>query len=287
MDSILNSINKWITDILIEGILGNVGEMFNSISDEISDVAVDIGNSPLTWNSEIYNMVKNLSDNIIMPIAGMVLTFVMCHELIQMIIDRNNLHDFPPSDIFKWIFKTFIAVTIVTNTFTIIMAIFDVSQAVVNDATGIIISDTTLSIGDLDTFKSTLESMEVGALLSLYLQTFIVELCIKIISACIFIIVYGRMLEIYLVTSMGAIPLATFSSKEWNMANSYIKSILALAFQGFLIMVCIGVYAVLANGIVTNDDPIKALWECMGYTLLLCLTLFKTSSMSKQIFATH
>lgn len=287
MDSILNGINEWIKNLLIDGVMNNIGSMFDGINDEITEVASQVGLSPTTWNTDIYNLIRNLSDSVIMPIAGLILTFVMCNELIQMIIDRNNLHDFPPSEIFKWIMKTFIAVTIVTNTFSITMAIFDVSQHVVNEASGLIITDTALSAGDLATFRTSLEAMSVGSLLGLYLQSFLVEFCIKIMSICIFVIVYGRMIEIYLMTSLGAIPLATMGSREWNMGNSYIKSMCALAFQAFLIMVCMGIYAVLAQSIVTSGDPMNAIWKCVGYTVLLCFALFKTGALSKQIFSTH
>ena len=232
-------------------------------------------------------MIENLSDTVIMPIAGIILTFVMCYELIQMVIDRNNMHDFPPSDIFKWMMKTFIAVVLVTNTFPIMMGIFDVAQSVISNAAGVIVGDTAVGVETLDALRESLLEMDIGSLLGLYLQSFFMGIIMWALSVCIFIIVYGRMLEIYLMTSLGAIPIATMSSKEWNMGNNYLKALLALAFQGFLIMVCVGIYAVLIQSITTGDDPIKAIWTCMMCTVLLCFSLFKTGTLAKSIFSAH
>lgn len=232
-------------------------------------------------------MIKNLSDTVIMPIAGIILTFVMCYELIQMVIDRNNLHDFPPSDIFKWMMKTFIAVVLVTNTFPIMMGIFDVAQSVISNAAGVILTDTAIGVETIDALRESLLEMDIGTLLGLYLQSFLMGIIMWALSVCVFIIVYGRMLEIYLMTSLGAIPIATMQSKEWNMGQNYLKALLALAFQGFLIMVCVGIYAVLIQSIATDGDPIGAIWTCMMYTVLLCFSLFKTGTLAKSIFSAH
>lgn len=287
MDSILDAINEWIQSLLIEGIMGNVNGMFDTINTEVTNAANSVGTTPSSWNSGVFSLIQNLSDTVIMPVAGMILTFVMCYELIQMIIDKNNMNDFPPSDIFKWIMKTSIAIIIVTNTFPIIMGIFDISQSVVNSSAGIIIGDTSISDAILDGFEATLEEKEIGYLLGLYLQSFLVSIGMKILGICVFIIIFGRMLEIYLMTSIGAIPMATMQSKEWNIGNNYVKSILALAFQAFLIMVCLAIYAVLMESVVTSGDPVDAIWTCVGYTLLLCFTLFKTATISKSVFQAH
>ncbi len=287
MDWIIDAIDEWVKTMLVDGIMGNVEGMFDSINNEVNNVAGQVGLTPSAWNSGVFSMIQNLSNTVIMPIAGLILTFVMCYELIQMIIDKNNLQDFPPSDIFKWIMKTFMAVMIVTNTFPILMGIFDVAQEVVNNASGVILSDATVGMDSLAEFEAELNTMAVGPLLGLYLQSFLISFCMWIMSICIFIIVYGRMLEIYLMTSLGAIPLATMTCKEWNIGQNYIKSMLALAFQAFLIIVCVGIYAVLVQSIVTNGDPIASIWECVGYTVLLCFSLFKTGTLSKQIFSAH
>lgn len=287
MNAILEAIDAWINALLMDAIEANFENVFESMNLAVSDVAGQVGQTPSQWNSSVFLLVKNLSDTVIMPIAGMILTFVMCYELIQMIIDRNNLNDFPPSDIFKWMMKTFIAVTIVSNTFNIIMGIFDVAQSVVSSAASVILSSTNMADTAIDALTATLSTMDTGVLLGLYLQSFMIGFAIKIMSLCIFVIVYGRMLEIYLVTSLGAIPLATMTSKEWNMGQNYIKAVLALAFQAFLIMVCVGIYAVLVQSIALSSSPISAIWQCMGYMVLLCFALFKTGSLAKSIFGAH
>ena len=272
MDFIIDAINEWITNLLVDGIMGNLTGLFDNINSEVSRIAGDVGKTPSQWNGGVFSMIENLSDTVIMPIAGIILTFVMCYELIQMVIDRNNMHDFPPSDIFKWMMKTFIAVVLVTNTFPIMMGIFDVAQSVISNAAGVIIGDTAVGVETLDTLRESLLEMNIGSLLGLYLQSFFMGII---------------MWALYLMTSLGAIPIATMSSKEWNMGNNYLKALLALAFQGFLIMVCVGIYAVLIQSIATGDDPIKAIWTCMMYTVLLCFSLFKTGTLAKSIFSAH
>lgn len=287
MDSIMESINTWITEFLIEGILSHVESMFESVNEQVSDIAAQVGTTPSGWNSDIFSLIQNISDAVIVPIAGMILTFVMCWELIQMIIDKNNMNDFPPSDIFKWMMKTFIAVLIVTNTFTIIMGIFDVAQSVATSAADTISTEVSISVDDLTTFEEYLYELGIGTLLGVYMQTCLLYFCMKALSICVFLIIYGRMIEIYLMTSLGAIPLATITSKEWNLGNNYIKAIFALAFQAFLIVVCVGIYAVLVQNLVVSEEPLKTIWQCVGYTVLLCFSLFKTGTLSKSIFTAH
>ncbi len=288
MQSIIDAINDWLKELLVDGIMGNLTGLFDTLNSEVSRVAGQVGQTPSAWNGGVFSMIENLSDTVIMPIAGIILTFVMCYELIQMVIEKNNMNDFPPSDVFKWIFKTFIAVTIVTNTFPIIMAIFDVAQSVVQSASGVILADTAIGQNTLDNLETSLGTMDIGPLLGLYMQSFVMGIIMWALSVCIFIIVYGRMLEIYLMTSLGAIPLATMGNKEWSsMGQNYLKALCALAFQGFLIMVCVGIYAVLISSIATGGDPIASIWTCMMYTVLLCFTLFKTGTLSKSIFNAH
>lgn len=288
MDFIIDAINEWIKTMLVDGIMGNLTGLFDNINSEVSRIAGQVGTTPSAWNGGVFSLIQNLSNTVIMPIAGIILTFIMCHELINMIIEKNNMNDFPPSDVFKWIFKTFIAISIVTNTFPIIMAIFDVAQSVIGSAAGVILTDTEIGVDTLTNLETSLNAMEIGPLLGLFIQSFLFGLIMWTLSVCIFIIVYGRMLEIYLMVSLGAIPLATFGNKEWSgMGQNYVKAICALAFQGFLIMVCVGIYAVLIQSIATDGDPIGAIWTCIMYTVLLCFTLFKTGTLSKQIFNAH
>lgn len=234
-------------------------------------------------------MIQSLSDTVIIPIAGIILTFVMCYELIQMVIEKNNLHDIDTFMFFKWIFKTFVAVMIITNAFNIIMGIFDVSQHIVSNAAGVIISDTSMDITAVITDMETrLMEMELGPLLGIWLQSMFVGLTMHAMAICIFIVIYGRMIEIYLMTSLGAIPFATMTNREWGgMGQNYLRAMLALGFQAFLIMVCVGIYAVLVQSIATDSDIMGAVWTCVGYTVLLCFTLFKTGSLAKSIFNAH
>ena len=275
--------------MLVSGITSNLSGLFDGINDRVSDIAVNVGATPQAWNSGIFSMIQNLSDNVVVPIAGIILTFVMCLELIQMLIDRNNMHDFETFLFFKWIFKTYVAVMIVTNTWNIVMAIFDVAQNVVNAASGQIISDTAIDVNSLiANMESSLESMELGPLLGLWFQSSLMELLSWGITICIFIIVYGRMIEIYMVTSVAPIPMATMANREWGqMGQNYLRSLFALGFQAFLIMVCVAIYAVLVQNISVGSDVSGAIWTAIGYTVLLCFTLFKTSSVSKSIFNAH
>lgn len=289
MDSLWEAIEKWLKDLLIDGITGNLSGMFDNVNTQVGEIAGDVGMTPSAWNSDIFSMVRSLSETVIIPIAGIILTFVMCYELIQMVIEKNNMHEIDTWIFFKWIFKTFVAVYLITNTFNIVMAIFDMSQHVVSGAAGVIITDTNIDITSVITDMETrLSEMEVGTLLGIWLQSMVVGLTMHILSACIFVVIYGRMLEIYMTTSLAPIPFATMANREWGgMGQNYLKSMLALGFQAFLIMVCVGIYAVLVQSIATDDDIITAIWTCMGYTILLCFTLFKTGSLAKSIFSAH
>lgn len=275
--------------MLVGGITENLSGMFDNVNQKVGEIAGEVGMTPSAWNGGVFSMIQSLSETVIIPIAGIILTFVMCYELIQMVIEKNNLHDIETFMFFKWIFKTFVAVMIVTNTFNIIMGIFDMSQHVVSNAAGVIISDTsidiTASIADIET---RLMEMELGPLLGIWLQSMFIGLTMNALTICIFVVIYGRMIEIYLMTSLGAIPFATMVNREWGgMGQNYLKSMLALGFQAFLIMVCVGIYAVLVQSIATDSDIMAAIWTCVGYTVLLCFTLFKTGSLSKSIFSAH
>lgn len=289
MQSIIDKITEWLKGILIDGIVGNLSGMFDNVNTQVGEIAGEVGKTPLQWNSGVFSMIQTLSETVIIPIAGLILAFVMCYELIQMVIDRNNLHEMDTWMFFKWVFKTFVAVLLVTNTFNIIMGVFDVAQHVVNQSAGVIISDAGIDLASaIPDMETRLQAMELGPLFGLWFQSIFVGITMKALSVCIFIIIYGRMLEIYLMTSLGPIPLATMVNREWGgMGQNYLKSLLALGFQAFLIMVCVGIYAVLVQNIATETDIIAAIWACMGYTVLLCFTLFKTGSLSKAIFNAH
>ena len=286
---IINSIKEWFREILTEGILSNLSGLFDSVNTEVGEIAAELGTTPAGWNAGIFNMIRSLSENVIVPIAGIIITFVMCYELIQMVIDKNNLHDIDTFIFFKWIFKTFVAVLLVTNTWNIVMGIFDVTQSVVNQSAGVVIGNASIDINSVITdLEAQLEALSLGALFGLWFQSLFVGLTTKALSICIMLVVYGRMIEIYLVTSVAPIPMATMVNHEWgNVGQNYLKSLLALGFQAFLIMVCVGIYAVLVQSISAGSDISGAIWTCMGYTVLLCFSLFKTGSLAKSVFSAH
>lgn len=289
MQSILDKLAEWLKELLISGILGNLSGMFDTVNTKVDEIAGEVGMTPSAWNGGVFNLIRSLSETVIIPIAGIILTFVMCYELIQLVIEKNNLHDVDTWIFFKWIFKTFVAVFLVTNTWNIVMAIFDVAQNVVSQSGGIISGSTSIDLSTaIPDMEAQLEAMDLGPLLGLWFQSMVVGLTMNILSICIFLVVYGRMIEIYLVTSVGPIPFATMSNREWSsVGQNYLKSLIALGFQAFLIMICVGIYAVLIQEISTADNISAAIWGCMGYTVLLCFTLFKTGSMAKGIFSAH
>ena len=288
MDSILQSIEDWFRGLLVSGIMNNLTNTFDSVNNQVGQIASEVGQTPANFSPAIFNMIQNLSENVIMPIAGIFLTFIACYELIQLVISHNNLANFETWIFWKWIFKTFVAVTLITNTMNITMAVFDVAQHVVNQAGGIIGSTTAIDASTLATMQSTLEAMDIGPLLSIYLQSFVVQFLMYILSALIFVIVYARMIEIYLMVSLAPIPFSTFGNREQSMiGQNYLRSLFALGFQGFLIMVCVGIYAVLIQSVAFSSDIIGSLWGVMGYTILLTFTLFKTGAVAKSIVHAH
>lgn len=289
MDFIWNKITEWLKEILVNGIMSNLSSLFDQVNTQVSDIAGQVGTTPAAWNSGVFNMIHNLSDNVILPIAGVILAIVMTMELLQLVVEKNNLHDFETWIFFKWIFKTFCAVLIVTNTWDIIMGIFDVAQSVVNSAAGIIRTDASIEITSvISNLEARLMEMEIGELLGMWFQSLFVGVTMSALTICIFIIVYGRMVEIYLVTSVAPIPMATMTNHEWGqMGQNYLRSLFALAFQAFLIIVCVAIYAVLVQSIATEGDISAAVWTCIGYTVLLCFTLFKSGSVAKSIFNAH
>ena len=288
MDSILQQITDWLKEMLVEAIMGNLSGLFDSVNNQVGEIASDVGMTPANFSPGVFAMIRNISENVIIPIAGLILTFIVCHELIQLIIDHNNLANFETWIFFKWVFKTFVAVLLITNTFNITMAVFDVSQHVVNASAGIISGSTAVDATALETMEETLNGMDLGPLLGLFLQSFIVQVTMSILSVVIFVIVYGRMVEIYLMTSLAPIPISTFGNREQSqIGQNYMRSLFALGFQGFLIIICVGIYAVLIQSVAFSDDIIASIWGVMGYTVLLCFTLFKTGSLAKSVFSAH
>ena len=289
MGGILDKLDEWLRGLLADGIKGNLTGMFDSVNTEVGEIAGQVGMTPQAWNGGVFSMIQNLSETVIVPIAGVILTFVMCYELIQLVTERNKLHDIDTWMFFKWVFKTFCAVLIVTNTWNIIMGIFDVAQNVVNASAGVIIGDTSVDISSvLSNLDAQIEALPTGELFGLWFQSIFVGLTMNILSICIMLVVYGRMIEVYLTTSVGPIPLATMTNRDWGITGqNYLRSLFALGFQAFLIMVCVGIYSVLLQSIGVGGDVSAAIWTCMGYTVLLCFALFKTGSLSKSLFGAH
>ena len=287
MESILQQIQDWLKEMLISGIMNNLSGLFDSVNDQVGDIATQVGTSPASFSPGVFSLIRNVSESVIVPIAGIILTFIVCYELIQLIIDHNNLANFETWIFFKWVFKTFVAVTLITNTFNIVMAVFDVSQHVISGSAGIIGGSTAVTDSMLATLETNLAEMGLGPLLGLFAQSMIIGLTMKVIGIIIFVIVYGRMVEIYLMTSLAPIPFATFANREQSqIGQNYLRSLFALGFQGFLIMICVAIYAVLVQSVAVAD-PINAIWGLIGYTVLLCFTLFKTGSLAKSVLHAH
>jgi hypothetical protein len=277
----------WIKNLLIDGITSNFTGMFNEVNEKVGEIAGQVGQTPQGWNAGIFNLIRTLSETVVIPIAGIILTFILCYELIHMIIEKNNMAEFEIFNIYKWIFKTFVATYILTHTFDIVMGVFGLAQTVVNNSAGIIGGSLDMELA-LTNLADQLAAMSTGALLGLYLESAILSLAMKAISLCVFIIIYGRMIEIYLTISVAPIPMSTMVNREWgNIGNSYLKSLFALAFQGFLIMVCVAIYSVLLQNITAATNIHAAVWGCAGYTALLCMIMFKSGSISKGLFSAH
>ena len=289
LDSVFEAIEEWIRTLLTNMVDSNLATMFADVNEKTGQIASQVGQTPQGWNSGIYSMIQNLSNSVIMPIAGIIITFVLCYELISMLTEKNNMHDIDTWMFFKYFFKMMIAVYLVSNTFTITMAVFDLGQSVVNAAAGTISGETAIDVSALIAqMDNVMESMEIGELVVLALETLLVSFCMKVMSIVITIICYGRMIEIYLYTSVAPIPFATMTNREWGqIGNNYFRGLFALAFQAFLMMVCVGIYGVLISTIHISTDMHAALFGVAGYTVLLCYTLLKTSSLSKQIFGSH
>ena len=288
MDFILEQVTDWLKEMLVGAIMGNLSGMFESVNNQVGEIATSVGMTPANFSPGVYAMIQSISESVIIPIAGLILTFIACYELIQMIIDHNNLANFETWFFFRWVFKTFVAVMLITNTFNITMAVFDVAQHVVNSSAGIISADTAVDASALEALEETLNTLGIGELLAILLQAFVLRFAMYALAIAIFIIVHGRMIEIYLMVSLAPIPFSTFANKEQGqIGKNYLRALLALGFQGFLIIVCVGIYAVLVQSVAFTDDIIGSIWGVMGYTVLLCFTLIKTGTLAKSIFSAH
>ena len=158
----IDAITEWLKELLISGILSNLSGLFDSVNTRVGEITTQVGLTPQAWNGSIFNMVRNLSNTVILPIAGVILTIVMTLELIQMLTERNNLNDVDTWMFFKWIFKSACAVLIVSNTWNIVMGVFDLTQGVVNSASGVIVGSTSIDFAAIVTdLETQLEAMEL------------------------------------------------------------------------------------------------------------------------------
>lgn len=289
MESIFEAINDWLKELLIGAINGNLSNMFGDVNEKVNTIAAQVGQTPQGWNGGVFSMIRSLSDSVILPIAGLVITYVLCYELISMVTEKNSLHDIDTWLFFKYFFKAWVAVYLVTHVFDITMAVFDVGQHLVSNAAGVINTNASIDIdSSLDAMNASLQTMEVPELLLVVMETALVSMCMKIMSILITVILYGRMIEIYLTCSVAPIPFATMTNREWgSIGSNYLKGLIALAVQGFFIMVCVGIYAVLVNGLVIASNIHSAIFSVAAYTVLLCFSLFKTGSLAKSIFNAH
>lgn len=288
LEKLLQQLTEYLQGILVSGIMDNLTSTFSNLNTKLGDVTSSLAQSPADFQPSVFNMIRSLSENVIMPIAGLLLTFIACYELIQLVMAHNNLANFETWVFFKWVFKTFVAVELITHTFDITMAIFDVAQHVISQSGGIIADTTTVDASALADMQTTLEAMELGPLFAIFLQTFVVQFIFNILAMIIYVIVIGRMIEIYLYVSLAPIPFATFGNKEQSMiGQNYLRSLFALGFQGFLIMVCVGIYAVLIRNVAFTSDIMGSLWNALGFTILLGFTLFKTGAVAKGVLHAH
>lgn len=288
MDFLTDWIEEWLRGVLTDGIMGNLSGLFTDVNNRVGEIAGQVGQTPEAWNSGVFSMIQNLSEVVVLPIAGLVLTFVATWELIQLLIEKNNLHDVDTWMFFKWILKTAVAILILSNTWNIVMGVFDVAQSVVNSASGLIAGSTDITADMLSGLEAELALMEIGPLIGLWLQSMFIGFTLRALNVAIFVVIWGRMIEIYMRTSLAPIPLATLSNREYgHMGQNYLRSLCAVGMQGFLIMVCVAIYAVLIQGIATSGDPIGAVWAAVGYTVLLVFTLFKTGSLASSVFGSH
>lgn len=286
--SIWDGVTDFLHDLFAEGVMNNLTDLLRSVNESVGNITNDVSQTPESFSPGVFNMIRTISDTVIMPIAGIILTFIACYELIQLIVEHNNLQNFESWIFFKWIFKTFVAVTIISHTFDITMAIFDVTQHVINSAGGLLGASTAFDDTALAAMSATVDGMGIGALIGLWLQSSIIDWTLWFLSKIIFVIVYARMIEIYLMTSLAPIPLSTFGSKEQSqIGQNYVRSLFALGFQGFLILICVAIYAVLVQAVAFSGDIVDSLWGVVGYTILLCFTLFKTGSLAKSILNAH
>lgn len=288
MDTVLQQVEEWLKNMMIPVLMNHLNGLFDTLNSEVGSIASDLGTTPYGFSPDVFNMIRNISETVVMPIAGMILTFVAVYELIQLIMSYNNLANFETWFIYKWVFKTFVAVELITHTFDFTMAVFDVAQHVISGAGGVIMGSTAVDASALASVESSLQDMSVWGLIALFMQIYIIQFVTMLLSKVIFVLIYCRMIEIYMYVSLAPIPFATFGNKEQGqIGQNYVRSLFALGFQGFLIMICVGIYAMLIRTVTFSSDIVGSIWGVLGYTLLLAFSIFKSGAVAKSVLQAH
>ena len=287
MFGIFDKIEEFFKELLLGGIQANLESMFIDINDKVGAVATDIGKTPMGWNSEVFNFIKSINDSVIIPIAGLIITAVLCIELINMVMQKNNMHDTDTFEFFKYMIKMWIAVWLVSHAFTFSMAVFDVAQHLVNQAAGVINTSATVSGDQIVQMVEGLKDKGLGELVMILFETSLVKVAIQVMSVVIMLVVYGRMFEIYVYCSVSAIPFATMGNKEWGqIGTNYIKGLFAIGLQGLFLIICLGIYAVLVKTIKITDIHAST-FMILGYALLLGLMILKSGTLAKSVLNAH
>lgn len=287
MFGIFDKIEEFFKELLLGGIQANLESMFLDINDKVGAVATDVGKTPMGWNGDVFAFIKSINDSVIIPIAGLIITAVLCIELINMVMQKNNMHDTDTFEFFKYIIKMWIAVWLVSHAFEFSMAVFDVAQHMVNKAAGVINTSATVSGDQIVAMMDTLKEKGLGELAMILFETSLIKVAIQVISVVIMLVVYGRMFEIYVYSSVSAIPFATMGNKEWGqIGTNYIKGLFALGLQGLFLMVCLGIYAVLVKTIKITDIHTSTM-TILGYAVLLGLMMLKSGTLAKSVLNAH
>ena len=287
MFGIFDKIEEFFKDILLGGIQANLESMFLDINDKVGAIATDVGKTPMGWNGQVFSFIKSINDSVVIPIAGLIITAVLCIELINIVMQKNNMHDTDTFEFFKYIIKMWIAVWLVSHAFEFSMAVFDVAQHMVNKAAGVINTSAVISGDQIVKMVDGLKDKGLGELVMILFETSLIKIAIQGISIVIMLVVYGRMFEIYVYSSVSAIPFATMGNKEWGQIGiNYIKGLFAIGLQGLFLMVCLGIYTVLVKTIQITDIHTSTM-TILGYAVLLGLMMLKSGTLAKSVLNAH
>ena len=287
MLNLFEKINEFFKDIMIDIIKDNLSAMLVDINDKVSTVAGEVGKTPSSWNSEVFTFIKSINTNVVLPIAAIILTAILCIELIQVVMRKNSMQDTDTFEFFKYIIKMWIAVWLVAHAFEFSMAVFDVAQVMIGKAAGVVGSSANITPGNFDAMVDALKTKELGTLIGIALETGLVKFSLTILSILITVILYGRMIEIYIYCSIAAIPFSTMGNKEWgSIGTNYIKSLFALGLQGLFILIFFGIYAVLVKTVNFTDIHTSIL-QVLAYGLILGVMMMKSGSIAKAILNSH